>query len=665
MTLFIVVKDVSAIAQNARVLTEKSVQSTKENPVILIKWYTDEILYDEGVNVYRKEAGQLNWQRINAQPIIKKTTLPASEIAADPDLEVLGDIIKSATKEELQDDLLSLNVLIKSFQNNAFADHMGIYFEDTEVESEVTYEYKVERIQNGRGLLIGISPPIVAGAYIKGLPIDSITVYQEKKAINFNWLVEEDRFYAVNIYRKASDEAEAIKLNNNPLMLSQAIDSSGNLAYPDPMFSEKIKLKERISYTYQFTGLGFFGEETQLSDPIEIMFEDTTPPPAPQDLRAKADSMKVHLNWRNVETPDLKGMNVYRGMKSEGPFEIVNGSILPINEPEFHDTLQIPGPYYYFIAATDYAENETHSNLMFVEVQDVIPPNQPKELTIELDTGRVSLSWTMGMEPDLDGYYIYRTVDKNTKGNYVLLNAIPIKESRFDEELPKNVKNEIFYYVMAVDTSYNISERSAYVSGRMPDILAPEKPFVKSVTYEGGNIVLEWIPNVDSDLAGYHIYRSDTTHVFARINVNLLSGSIYRYTDRDNEANKDYFYYLEALDSVGNVSLGSKEMYARRVEKNTIPATEIALKLKHNKRRKSNRLTWQSVELADMKGYVVYRGESQNKLKPLTGLIKSTAHVDKRLNREKGAEYYYQIRAYDSGNIVYSQKVVWKKKSNN
>ena len=656
-------KNISTTAQNARVLTEKAIYSTDANPVTLIKWYTDELLYAEGVNIYRKETGQLSWQKLNAQPINKKTSLPTDAIANDSDLEVLSEIIDTATKEELQEDLILLNVLIKSFQSNLFADYMGIFFEDTNVASNVTYEYKIVKIRNGQEVLIGISTPSTAGFYTKDEPIDSLKVYQDKKAVNFNWQSDDERFYAVNIYRKASNEDNAIKLNNNPLMLSEVTDSLGNKVYPDPMFTEKVNLKEGISYTYQFAGLGFFGEETLLTEPVEVTFEDTTPPPKPQDFTVKADSQKVHLNWRNVEAADLKGMNIYRSVKSEGPFEIINSSILSIDEPTYLDTLHIPGPYYYFIAATDYAENEAHSNIMFVEVQDVIPPAQPKEVTIKLDTGRISLSWNMGTEADLDGYYIYRTVDKNTKGNYVLLNAIPIKENRFEEELPKNVKNEIFYHVMAVDTSYNRSERSQFVSGRMPDILAPEKPFIKGVTYQEDQIIIEWIPNVDSDLAGYHIYRADTSESYSRMNVNLLSGSTFKYTDRSNDPNIDYFYYLQALDSVENVSPASKAMYARRVVKNTQTEIGIALKIKPNKRKKTNRLTWSSDTQTDIRGFVVYRGTNENKLKPITGLIKSTTFVDASIVKEVAGEYYYQIRAYSNEHILYSQKVVWKQKN--
>jgi hypothetical protein len=440
-------------------------------------------------------------------------------------------------------------------------------------------------------------------------------------------------------------------------MLSQVTDSAGNVGYPKPMFSEDRNLKENESYTYQLAGVGFFNNETQLSDPVKIKFTDVTPPPAPKNFEAKADSMKVHLKWQNVLVPDLQGMNIHRSVKSDGPYEIVNKKILSNQTTTYHDTVSIPGPYYYFVSSNDTTGNQGHSDLMFVEVQDVFPPLPPEELKIEADTGKITLSWKMGAEADLGGYYIYRTVDQNQKTNYVLLNARPLKADHFSQELPKNVKNELFYYLVAVDTSYNRSKSSAPVSGRMPDILAPEKPFIKNISVENENIVVEWIRNVDQDLVGYHIYRADTSKRFERVNINLLGRETFRFTDRDNATNTDYFYYLVALDSAGNISKPSKEKYARRVVKEDSFAGPIELKIRHSKRRKQNQLTWKyDVRAVALMGYVVYRGEDEKRLTPISGLIKDKTFVDKNMTKDTKLQFY-QVRAYQGEKVVYSSVI--------
>jgi hypothetical protein len=644
-------------AQDTRVVVENAKYSTSEKPVVLIKWYSKELIYDEGVILYRRQQGALNWVRINEKPILKKTVVDPAISSADPDMEMFVSIIKSASKKDLQEGMLVFNLLIKSFQSNAFADFMGIYFEDRDVSPERDYEYKVNRIKNGKEFLLGISPVVQTGTYREGAPVQHVEASQTGKKLSINWKHEDDRYYAVNVYRKSSTDQAAIKLNETPLMLSQVPDSSGNLAYPKPMFSEDRNLEENKSYTYQLSGVGFFGNETKLSDPVEVKFVDVTPPPPPRKLLGKADSMKVYLKWENVDVADLKGMNVHRSRRSDGPFEIINSAPLSLNTPHYNDSLLLPGPYYYFVSANDESGNQAHSDLIFVEVQDVIPPQQPQDLKIEIDTGRIHLSWKMGIEPDLAGYYIYRTVNKHQKKNYVLINAEPLKEHHFTQDLPKNVRNEFFYYLVAVDTSFNRSVPSAHVSGAMPDILAPEKPFIKDISFSEESIVVEWIPNVDTDLAGYHVYRADTAKRFERININLLGKETFRYTDRSNLSNTDYFYYMVAVDSAGNSSQASKEKYARRVVKQDLQAGQIDLKIKYSKRKNHSQLSWKYVaDETPVLGYVVYRGEQENRLQPITGLIKTKSFLDK-INTKNMKEQYYQVRAYADTGIIYSSVI--------
>ena len=642
-------------AQESRVLAENSKNADTTAPIVMLKWYSKDLLYKEGVNIYRREEGALNWIKLNEKPVIMKEAMRKSLVNADPDLEPFVEIAKGISARGTKEDLLLLNVLLKSFQSNAFADFMGIYYEDKTTAVGKPYEYKVNKIRNKQELLLGVSKVITIELYKPDSPIESIEIYLKDKAVHFNWKHDEDRFYAVNIYRKSNTENVATKLNKDPVMLSQVTDSLGKPSYPKPMFTESRRLEEGKSYTYQLAGVGFFGEETQWSEPLSVVFKDVTPPPPPKDFVGKADSMKVHLSWENVPSPDLKQIKIYRSAKSDGPFDVINSKALGIETAYYRDSVIVPGPYYYFAAATDSVGNEAHSNLVFVEVQDVIPPSRPLQFVLKADTGRIYLSWRMGVEPDLAGYYIFRTVDGNRTKNYVLLNADPLKADHFEQELPRNVKNKFYYYIVAVDTSFNRSKPSEYASGSMPDILPPERPFLKNITYENETIVVEWIPNSDADLIGYNIYRADTTKRFELANINQLGRSTFRFTDRNNLPNSDYFYYLVASDSAGNLSAPSKEKYARRVAEEMAESGQLSLRVKYNKRNKHSRLTWTCDAGESLLGFVVYRGEIASRLKPVTGLIQTKNFVDKIGVAE---DRYYQVRAYKGSTVIYSAIVM-------
>jgi hypothetical protein len=645
-----------AIAQETRVLTELDKQSTSSNPVIQVKWYSGDVIYAEGVNIYRREAGTLNWEKLNPSPIMKKKTIPPASISGDPDMADFAEMVNTATPAELKQEMLLFNLLVKSFQSNIFSDFMGIYFRDVTVKNGTTYEYKVSKLKSGREIPIGVTVPILAESYKPAPPITNIQIAQDGKRITLSWDHEHERYYAVNIYRRSSKESIATKLNTQPIVLTEVTDSAGNVGYAKPMFAENLRLKEGEVYYYQLSGAGFFEQETALSEPVKVEFKDVTPPPAPQNLEAKADSMKVNLRWENVPVEDLKELRIYRSVKSDGPYDVISNGVLPISSNAMRDSVRVPGPYYYFVASVDHAGNEGHSNLMFVEAQDVMPPAKPLGLVLKSDTGKIALTWRKGNEPDLAGYYIYRTVDGHTKKNYVLLNAEPLNADRFEQKLPKNVKNTFFYFIVAVDTSYNRSIASDFVSGKMPDILAPEKPFIKDISYDAGNVVVEWLRNVDPDLAGYHLYRSDTAMKFSRVNVNMLGRETFRYTDRSTEPNTDYYYYLVASDSTGNTSIPSKQVYARRVVEDIVPEGKITLKIKSNKKKKKSALSWEHKEIsAAVSGYVVFRGENESDLKPITGLIQTKNYTD--VTTENNPAYYYQVRAY-AENAVFRSSIV-------
>ena len=314
------------------------------------------------------------------------------------------------------------------------------------------------------------------------------------------------------------------------------------------------------------------------------------------------------------------------------------------------------------MASHDRTGNEGDSRLVFTEVADVMPPAVPQDLRIDSDTALLRLDWKANTEADLQGYMIYRTVDSDQKKNYVLLNADPIKNNFFEQILPKNVKSTFYYKIIAIDTSYNRSHYSNIVSGVIPDVVAPEQPVIKFIGYENSNIKINWIPNVDLDLLGYHVYRIDTaeTKEFTKLNVNVLEGHVEAYIDRNAKPNTPYQYYLEAVDSVGNRSLPSDIVHGYLIGESE-PIQIENVRIKYNKRKKSNTIQWSVDETAGILGFVLFRGTSESNLKPITGITKGVLYVDKGVRPED--EFFYQVKAYDrEGKNSGSDIIKWTRK---
>jgi len=468
---------------------------------------------------------------------------------------------------------------------------------------------------NGRELLLGISEPILAALFEQKKPVDLFSIEQRNQKFELDWEVDPERFYAVNIYQ-IMRSGVSIRLNENPLMTSEVTDSLGNAGYPSPKFKID-SLKVGKEYSYSLTGLDFFGEETIRTDTISRIFRDEVPPPAPTDLKGKADSLKVRLTWKLSESEDLRDFQLHRSELSDGPFEPVFSTM---DATSYVDTLEIPGPYYYFLSAYDHAGNEASSRKIFVDVQDVFPPSKPKNLIIKSNTGRFELQWKANEEADLAGYLVYRTVNQAKKRNFVLVTSTLVTDTTFTQLLPKLVKNRFFYQVVALDTSFNRSEPSDFAVGRMPDQLAPERPQIKKITYEPGISSIEWIANVDRDLIGYHVYRSDSANTRERTKVNteVVARDIVMFSDRNAISNQGYYYQVAAVDSVGNQSEFSPRVLAFRKEERLSETLIIKAQLRFQKSSQLMIMKWDAIELVDdsLLGYVIHKGVDENSMKP-------------------------------------------------
>lgn len=639
LLLLVIAQEVNA--QETRVLTRNEPQNTNADASIEIKWYSQDFpFYLEGCNIYRRQVGTTSWEKLNTEPVAQIVDFDTlAYYQQDRDIGFYTEIMKQITPAQLEDaSFLFVDILVKSFESLPFSQFLGIYYKDGEVVYGRNYEYRIMRLENGRELFLGQSDPIRAGDYAPIAPVTGFTVEQVDTTFVVDWEVAPDLYYATNIYQENRDNE--IRINENPLLVTERTDSAGNVGYPSPKYIIR-DLIEGETYSYSITGKDFFGSESQRAERITLEYKDVTPPPSPYDFDGKVDSMKVELNWTVDKVEDFKEVRIYRSTYSEGPYEVIHSSP---DDQYYVDFIEIPGPYYYYVSSVDMDDNEGESRKMFMEVQDVFPPQAPQNLTIEIDTGKISLKWDANTDPDLKGYLVYRTAESNRKKNYVLLNSDATKETYLEQPLPEQVKSEFFYYVVAIDTMHNRSPSSNWVSGKMPDIIAPERPHIKSVRVLDERIEIEWVPNVDNDLAGYHVYRADTSGIPVKINSEIVD-EIPRFTDRSFPEDLDLQYFITAIDSTGNESEFSLPFSAANKKKGSDETASFVVKVQKNKR--SNRITlkWE-LKNPELIGFVIFKGPDVSSLKPMTGLINESSY---RIDLEEDDLSQFQVRAYIKG----------------
>ena len=92
------------------------------------------------------------------------------------------------------------------------------------------------------------------------------------------------------------------------------------------------------------------------------------------------------------------------------------------------------------------------------------------------------------------------------------------------------------------------------------DIYPPAAPDLATPNAAFGRIALFWTANSELDVVGYYLYRSTDSNLpldkWSKLTPQIYTKTT--FTDENVETGKTYYYYVEAVDSAGNVSPPSK-----------------------------------------------------------------------------------------------------------
>lgn len=634
-------------AQQTRVVTSNSLEFPGKT--INIKWVSENIIYPEGVNIYRKTDNNPIWKKLNNTPY-KMGTYQIPDSAFDAD-SALREYIEFANEIKTPSELTGIAkvfFMLEMVYSNEFSKYIGVQFDDEDIEFDRTYQYMIKRVKGDKELFEGISEPIIAGTYIGGASPEEVRVEGENKKVNIWWKIDNERFHSINIYRYTSVDPEKKKINTKPIVLAKVPQQDGSLDYPKVYFTD-FDVRNDTNYFYSLVGIDFFGRETQLSDFKMASPRNRRPPPAPELKVPDVELLDVNLNWIPNDTKKIIGYNIYRTSSIYREFEKLTDEMLTNLAVRFHDKVDNPGNYYYYVASVDKNNNEGKSNMVMAEVMDIYPPPVPQNLTAAADSGQITLSWDSVKDEQLLGYRLYRTVDVSNKSFYALMNAEPIKETTYVDKLPFNARNSFFYVVVAVDSALNMSDYSSPASAVMPDVVPPDAPFIKEIAPIENSLQIKWLPNLESDLLGYHLYRNnqvDSLTNTVRINNGIIPIGKTSFVDLNTDYDITYHYYLKAIDSVGNLSAKSNLYPAKTSKQQKAQDFELrGISAKPSPDGKQVKLSWQTTNSNSIKGVVVFRksGEDEN-LKPVSGLIKENNFNDKLTSTNQS--YYYVLIAY-------------------
>lgn len=591
-----------------------------EGSGIRVKWLYRTVYHPSGFNVYRQEQGTNSWDKLNSSPVSLQRTIP-NGLKLDQEAIDLHKATLNTPFDEFSEAIVRAFVLIKAIYAEPLAQVLGIAYVDLSAVQGKTYVYKLELAQGNKEL--NVSKPILCAPYLKNASPQDVKLKRYKKRVDMQWKPEIYRYYAVDVYRKKDDESEYNRITPVP----RAIQKEQADAFSEKaVFYQDTAIDYNANYMYKFVAIDYFGQESEFSVEYAVPAADFIPPQPPFNVipTASALNANIRLDWKVIDEADLAGCNVYISTDPDAEFTRVNKELIPKGTETYLISSLTPNGYYIVVSTVDKAGNETPGGTVFSDVRDVIPPAAPANLKAEAGEGFIRLSWDANREPDLAGYFIQRAnLQGETPGAYINVNKSPITEAKYEETLPKNVRNKFVYRVIAVDTNFNRSNPSNNSLAQMPDVVPPQTPLIKSIVSDTTQAVVAWLPNVESDLKGYNIYRSlenDSLNL-QKVNFQITPSNVSQYTDRNVKPGAAYVYYVEAVDDAGNVSLKSVG-FRTKIPQAKPTGVLIIEKQRYNAKKKTLNLEWSANVNGEIKGYVIYaapNGEVPSK--PLTGLI--------------------------------------------
>lgn len=272
----------------------------------------------------------------------------------------------------------------------------------------------------------------------------------------------------------------------------------------------------------------------------------------------------------------------------------------------------------YRIEFVDGMGRPTGQELTGSVVTEPIVPQAPVITNVENRGRRVTMHWTYPMSPpgEIDfviRFFIFR-IDQQTGERQLLTDDVIIRnnaQSEYFISFESPVMNRTEQYIMtAVMFSGHQGPPSPVYEYELLDNIPPSP--VQNLEVRIGEeqwVYLSWDQNRESDLAGYHVYRStDMTADFERLTEGrLLSPSESFFADSTVVGGLTYFYYVTAVDRTGNESEMS-DMSMAQVLDLVIPPKPQNFSGEFNDITGGVDLTWEMEEYTDnFESFIIMR----------------------------------------------------------
>ncbi len=210
------------------------------------------------------------------------------------------------------------------------------------------------------------------------------------------------------------------------------------------------------------------------------------------------------------------------------------------------------GTYYYCIRACNNDYISVWSNI--VEIIVDYPPKIPKNLKVSIYPGgnTLNLTWDPNLMDTKEYEIQYKSEDMSS---WESLATIDNSSCVYNHtKLTDGVK--YYYRIRGMDNRGQYSSYSDEVSAIPMDSIPPNSPMdFRVISTTVNSITLDWQANRESDLAGYNIYRSNTSNpIDWGKPIDSINIGKEKFIDDGLQEFTTYYYVITAFDEVPNES---------------------------------------------------------------------------------------------------------------
>lgn len=284
---------------------------------------------------------------------------------------------------------------------------------------------------------------------------------------------------------------------------------------------------------------------------------------------------------------------------------------------------------------------------------DLTPPPAPDRVDVREgdEPGEVLIAWQAPATPDLQGFQV--VASPSEQGEYRLLHSELLPPSTSEFKFTFDTKPLLYYRVLAVDTAGNASASNLgylVVYDTIPPVLPKN---ISTHTDTNYVVTISWEPSPSPDVKGYRLFKAfSPTHGFVPVTSQVITGTSFADSLRDDRLEKKVFYRLVALDHHYNHSERSPLVAAAIPDR--IPPTSPLLMRAELDAQNGVSLAWRKSASPDVETQTIYRRTAEDSTYAFVATLSLTdsVHTDKSIRREGAAKYaeYYVTATDSSGN---------------